>query len=399
MNILEVASSGTIGSEHMGPIADTIFNLSMEFNASGNKVTISDYHSTHKRYKIHKDIRLVQIKIPIIFQIKKIKIINSILYQLKEFIYIFKLVHTIDSSKFDIIHTHETWTAFLIKLLIRKKNIVYTSHTSVWCSHFYKERFKGKIFSLFLKSIGAHEQQIIKSYPLTIGIGHYLKKIQNANIKVIPNGITYNHQNRNKNKAKNNIGIDSNKFLITTVARISPIKGLDTLVDAIKKIHYDHGKIKVHIIGSLSGSFGDSKTISSYAKKLIKKSNQLPIDFLGFISNQSKYFSLLLEASDIFILPSLFEPQGKVILEAMAHGVPVIVSDSGGMPEMVTHNTGFIFKPGDSEQLSKIIFSIINRKDILKGMGSNCQQHVAKRYNWELIARKHIKYFDELIIV
>jgi len=399
MNILEIAGSGTIGTDHMGPVSDTIFNLCKEFNAMGHKVTIVDSIAKHNRYKNDKNITIIQIGTPLLLETntKTIKILKYINYWLKEFIYALKLKYILNTSKFDIIHVHETLTAYLVKLLIRKKNIVYTSHTSIWGSSFYTERFQGKIYSFFLKSIGASEKKLIQSLPLTIGIGNYLKKnIDNANIKIIPNGINIGNKLWNKQEARECIGMGSDVFLITIVARISPIKGIEVLIDAINKIDCDHSKLKVNIIGSLSGSFDDLKTISAYAEKIMNQAKHLPIHFLGFVSNVSEHFSHLLASSDLFILPSFFEPQGKVVLEAMAHGVPVIGSDAGGIPDMITSETGFIFKSGDSQQLSEIIKFILEKKEILNTMRPKCHKHVQENYNWKLIAKKHIKYFEDL---
>jgi glycosyltransferase involved in cell wall biosynthesis len=400
MNILEIAGSGTIGTDHMGPVSDTIFNLCKEFNLMGHKVTIVDSIARHNRYKNSKNIRIIQIGTPLVFETKTktIKIFKYINYWLKEFIYILKLKYILNTSKFDVIHVHETLTAYFVKLLIRKKNIVYTSHTSIWGSSFYNERVQGKIYSFFLKSIGAHEKKIIQSFPLTIGLGNYLKKnIDKANIKIIPNGINIGNKLWDKKEARKCIGMDSNIFLITIIARISPIKGFEVLIDAIRKIDCNPGKLQVNIIGSLSGSFDDSKTISAYAKKIMNQAEHLPINFLGFVSNVSEHFSHLLASSDLFILPSFFEPQGKVVLEAMAHGVPVIGSDAGGIPEMITSETGFIFRSGDSQQLSEIIKSILEKKEILHAMRPKCHKHVQENYNWRLIAEKHVQCFEELI--
>ncbi|RLD66245.1 MAG: hypothetical protein DRI95_07090 [Bacteroidetes bacterium] len=401
MNILEVAGSGTIGTDHMGPVSDTIFNLCKEFNTMGHQVTLVDSVAKYSRYKNHKNIKLIQIGTPLLFETEtnenRIKNFKYLSHWLKEFIYVLKLKNAVNTSKFDIIHVHETLTAYFIKLLIRKKKIVYTSHTSIWCSSFYKERIQGKLYSFFLKSIGAHEKKLIQSLPLTIGLGNYLKdSIADANIKIIPNGINIDNKLWDKKVAREHIGMDSNVFLITTIARISPIKGFEILIDAIKKIDCDHGKLKVNIIGSLSGSFDDLKTISPYAKKITTLAKHLPIDFLGFVSNTSEHFSHLLASSDLFVLPSFFEPQGKVVLEAMAHGVPVIGSDAGGISEMITAETGFIFQSGNAQQLSDIIQSILNKKDDLYEMRPKCHKHVQQNYNWGLMAKKHLKYFEVL---
>ena len=74
--------------------------------------------------------------------------------------------------------------------------------------------------------------------------------------------------------------------------------------------------------------------------------------FPGFMSDHAAFFGAL----NLFIMPSRSEAWGMAALEAMAHGVPVIASDVGGLPEIVEHeNGGWLVPPGDPAALARVI--------------------------------------------
>ncbi len=90
---------------------------------------------------------------------------------------------------------------------------------------------------------------------------------------------------------------------------------------------------------------------------------------------------------DITVVPSIWEePFGIVALEAMATGIPVIASNTGGLRNIVIHGeTGFLFPPGDENALLKHIQSLLSNNEIRTEMGTKARQHVQKNYRWEKV--------------
>ena len=156
-------------------------------------------------------------------------------------------------------------------------------------------------------------------------------------------------------------------------------KGIDTLIDAIPLVKKRVKNIKLMIAGK-----GPAE------EKLIKKvkSNDIEnhVTFLGYVEEKQKF--LYMNSTDVFILPSYWESFPAVILEAMACGAPVIASNVAGIPYAVSDGVnGFLFEPGNINQLSEKILKILLNKKLLKKMREDTKIQV-KKFDWPNIAKE-----------
>ena len=118
--------------------------------------------------------------------------------------------------------------------------------------------------------------------------------------------------------------------------------------------------------------------------------------FVGFKSSKEivDFYSI----SDIFVASSIgSEPFGIFIAEAMACGLPVIASKSGGIPELVEDGqTGVLFPAGDENALASKITDLIGDKKQLHDLGKNAQARASKYFTWDVITDQYVKLYDEL---
>ncbi len=120
------------------------------------------------------------------------------------------------------------------------------------------------------------------------------------------------------------------------------------------------------------------------------------ISFEGFVEYDritSYYVS-----TSIVLFPSIWpEPFGRISVEAMASGKPVIATRVGGIPEVVEHGrTGLLVEPGNSRQIAEAVLYLLENKDIAKKMGANGIEE-AKNYSPDIISKKYIEVYRQVI--
>lgn len=198
------------------------------------------------------------------------------------------------------------------------------------------------------------------------------KYTQMRRIEIIPNGVD---TSRFKPKLRNN---DSNDLRILSVARLIQRKRHDILIEAIGGLD-DSVNTTISIIGD-----GDEK------EKLTKLVNDYDltnkVDFNYFVprSEMPRFYS----NADLFILVSEHEAMPNVVLEAIASGLPVISSDTGGVDQLVeTGINGIILNTNDSSELAQAITKIAKSKKLQSSMGKESRK-LSLKHSWEHVVSK-----------
>ena len=178
-------------------------------------------------------------------------------------------------------------------------------------------------------------------------------------------------------------------YSLVFVGRITRQKGLSYLLEALRELLHAGTPVRLTIIGAGSDLDKLRHTVKDYEIE----SN---VTFLGEIPNERIADYLL--AHDIFVLPSLYEGFGVAVVEAMATGLPVIVTRCGG-PEFIVDDTcGRICEPGSIESLTAAILELMSmsRERLLK-MGTSARCKALATYNMEDIAREYIALFQRCL--
>ncbi|MEK6837350.1 MAG: glycosyltransferase family 4 protein, partial [Nanoarchaeota archaeon] len=110
------------------------------------------------------------------------------------------------------------------------------------------------------------------------------------------------------------------------------------------------------------------------------------------------------KAADVFVLPSIIDSKGDteglgvVLLEAIAAGTPVVASNVGGIPDVITSNkTGLLVGQKNPAALSKAIVSLLKNSWLRKRFGTAAKIRVEKNFSWEKIAAEFAKVYDSII--
>lgn len=171
--------------------------------------------------------------------------------------------------------------------------------------------------------------------------------------------LTIFNPNNDGEYLRNRYGIP-NKQVVLYTGRISGEKRLDVLVRAVPKVL---NKCDAHFV--ICGSGRERENIENLVKKQGVADN---VTFTGFLSH--KEFPDIYCIADVFAMPSESELQSIVTLEALASRLPVIASNKDALPELVNNpENGFLIEPGNSEELSEKITTVLTDDNLKKSMG------------------------------
>lgn len=179
------------------------------------------------------------------------------------------------------------------------------------------------------------------------------------------------------------------KIIITTGAsRITARKGINYLLEAVKKLSPKYPNLYLKAMGDGN----EKENLEKMAKELGLERN---VEFIGRIprENTSPYY----QEAGIFVLPSLNEGMSNAMLEALASGLPLIATDTGGTKELVEEGkNGFIVKMKDSQDLAEKIEILMKDSDLRKRMGEASRKK-AESMSWKNVAEKYFEIYQRIL--
>jgi glycosyltransferase involved in cell wall biosynthesis len=177
---------------------------------------------------------------------------------------------------------------------------------------------------------------------------------------------------------------DTVLFLAYLVKR----KGLEYLLKAIELVKKQIPGIKLLI----AGDGPDKQYFLNMIEDLNLKDN---VELYGHIPHNQTVN--LFQKAQIYVLPSLGEPFGMSLVEAMSCGLPIISTNCGGVPEVVgENNQKFLVEPRNHIQLAEKISELLLDYDLCTKVGNNNRDFVVRNYDWRIIAGKYNNLFLNL---
>ena len=192
-------------------------------------------------------------------------------------------------------------------------------------------------------------------------------------LSVILNGVEPTAAKRNRQEVRAELGIDETEIVGIIVARIDAIKGHDDLIQAWAKLHAAGKKAVLLIAGD-----GEARAAREQMTRACGLDAQ-QVRFLGFRGDVPD----LLAASDFFLLPSLTEGLPLSVLEAMSHGLPIVATDVGGIPELVTDGVhGLLVPPKRADLLASAIEKVVASADLRERFGAAGRLRVTEEFSY-----------------
>ena len=208
---------------------------------------------------------------------------------------------------------------------------------------------------------------------------------------VIPLGVDLPSNLPAKETARQQLGIKSDCPLILFMSRIDPKKGLDLLLPALEKLQA--AELDFHFV--LAGANPQDVDYENEIKQTIQTSTLgQKTTITGFVQGELKLG--LLQDADLFVLPSYYENFGIAVAEAMAMGIPVVISDRVHIwQDIQSANAGWV-TPCEVEQLTEALQSAIEDKEERKQRGENARQLTKAKYSWRAIAQEMIEAYKNI---
>jgi len=290
---------------------------------------------------------------------------------------------------FDLIVTQDPfltgWTGWLLKKRFKAPLLVHF-HGDFWQNKYWlKERWFNPIV-LFLSKFLVDGADGIRVVSLEIKKKLIKAGVTKDKVRVIPTPVNleqfiYCEPEKVRSFREK---VHKKSKTIINVGRDDPSKDYDTLIKAIKLVREKYSKLSFWQIGA-DLPLGDK----------IKIDENVVLLSTGKIGQKElvNYY----HASDIYVSSSRHESFGKVLIEAMAAGLPVVATATTGSKEIVRDGvSGYLVPIGDSSLLARKILYLLNNPDKAKKMGQTGRQIAKEKFDQEKVIKKIIKFWQDL---
>jgi len=296
-----------------------------------------------------------------------------------------------DVGSFDIIHAHDWIVAFAAKTLKNSYHIplVCTIHATEsgrnWGIHNDVQRYIS----------GVEWWLAYESWRVIVNSNYMRNEVKSVfslpddKIRIIPNGVDINKfKGYERNPEFRLKYAMENERVVFFVGRLVNEKGANVLLEAIPKVLQQCYDTKFIIAGR--GPQLDHLKWMASAMNISHK-----VLFTGYIGDED--LLKLYKCADIAVFPSLYEPFGIVALEGMVADVPVVVSDTGGLGEIVHHGVdGMKAYTGNANSLADCILELLFNADRAEEMKRRAMEKVKRVYNWDVISEQTMEVYKEI---
>ncbi|MCX6752213.1 MAG: glycosyltransferase [Candidatus Nomurabacteria bacterium] len=350
-----------IGNNKSGVVVSTLRFGKLLKERGHNVIFIGARSKEHKEHTYHNGVKAYHYRS---LPIPKSNGWNLAFPTVKELTKIFK------EEKIDVVHILLPMSGAIIAIKAAKKlGIKIVAHSHSQPENLFMEMPKiiqptlGRIWNRYLMWIYGKAESLIYPTEMARSLLQNLGK-KNQPSAVISNGIDLKEfQSKSIGDFNERFNVQKEKVKLLFVGRLFPEKSVDTLIKALPEIVKKHQNTHLMIVGA-----------GHLRQKLEKLASNLGITkhitFLGLVSEEDKIHAY--NASDIFVLPSLAELEGMVVLEAMACGKPIIVSDAKmSASRYFVNDNGFLFRTQDHEDLARQILKLVDDAPLREKFGKN----------------------------
>ncbi|HEX7586652.1 MAG TPA: glycosyltransferase [Patescibacteria group bacterium] len=173
---------------------------------------------------------------------------------------------------------------------------------------------------------------------------------------------------------------ETSNFKVICISRLTRRKGINYLIEAMEKLVQKHPDLSLQIVGE-----GDAK--AELEKQSQGANLGSKVEFKGRIPHEN--LPEIYNSADVFVLPSLNEGMSNTMLEALASGLPIVATDTGGSKELISEGkNGFMIKMKDSGDIAEKLEKLIADPELARSMEEKSRA-IAESMSWEKVAQNY----------
>jgi len=368
----------------IGGIETYVLELSREFVNKGHEVYVFTSNKTmngkYDAFPWRDEINGINV-----FRFKVLPVTKGVEFWLK-------FSEMLLKTKPDMVHCHKIGFSMsdMCPLICRTNDIpsIATTHGVPYISSVHREP---PLRDLYLKMVPG---RTVRLFDHIIAISEielpwlYKSGVSDRKIHIIPGGVSRSIFKESFNERDFREKYDVESRMILFLGRLAEKKGIEHLIYAAPHLLRDFPDLKIVIAGPDCGMMD----------RLMNLTHRLGVErsviFTGPLPEKYKYAALA--SSEALILPSSFEAQGLVLMEAQALGIPVIATRQGGVPRFIRDGeNGILIDYGRPDQIVKAVKMILEDRDLARKMGENGRK-LAEKHTWDSIANKILTIYEDV---
>lgn len=291
----------------------------------------------------------------------------------------------IDNEGVNLVHCHQTSIlGAVVPALLRRPHVALVVSRHILNSHNKKNPFHALLYrrvDYMLVLSQTMRRNLASTFPLPE------KKLRIVNLAIDLD--RFNPNTVDGANLRDAWGISRDSFLVGLVGRLDPMKGQDLLVKALAQAKKSYPDIYGVMVGNETPGLE-----GRYLKELQESIRQLHLDDCILVQPARKEVPEVMAALDLFVMPSWSEAFGLVALEAMAMGIPCILSRGGSAEEMAAGSGAELVKPQDAYDLARKIILLRNSPGVREEMRQRGRAYVMEHHSKNVRLQKTLEVYS-----
>jgi glycosyltransferase involved in cell wall biosynthesis len=280
-------------------------------------------------------------------------------------------------GKPDLLHAHSAmWAGYAAARISEKYNIPYVMTEHRGRFNIVGEDVESWMKPYFSKAFQGARQVLLVGSLLKRGLAPFYSKVEEA--LVLSNGVQ-------SSLFAMSPPPQDGRFHFLFVGTINKLKGIDLLLEAIEKIRHHVDNVVFHIVG-------DGPLKNTIEEQVAALGLEDKVKFYGFLPHEK--VAQMMMAAHAFVLPTRYDAQGVVFLEAMSCGLPIIASE-GAPPEVCPEFAGIRVPVNDSDALAAALLTIMQRYPSMDRRA--IRQYAVENFDFEVVSSRLISIYRQII--